>query len=211
MKTNKFFKEWEQNSFQIRESNVKNELDKDIQTISSLIYCTEIDAFTKVTFPNLKYKVVQEHFKVAIIKDFNSADFVALKDERRQNIEFLLKKPIVIFSDTTYKNKAQCNDLNVKLLLLTEKYKKMIAGKLKYGFGVMHEDINENNARVILAKKAGSKNYTVPLEIEKITLNKSQDTAMVITASRFEGKLLRFVKQEAIWKVDDTIWRLISD
>ena len=195
----KFFNAWEIETTKIVNQKVKNKLEKDIGKISELAFCQK--KIKNKRYPNLKYKIINKNIKISLVEDLDSPEFQEL------NSKFSLKTPRYIYKDSIFINRTKCNDSSLKLLILTDYYKKEINGKLKFGFGSFNEGKKLENARAILESEY-SRNYKIPEELNKITFNKNRDSAVVGISVVFGYRIKRYIKVNNTWQFDKTLLRL---
>jgi hypothetical protein len=193
----KFFSKWELESKQILSNNSKNQLEKNISEISSLITCNR--KLEKKTFPKLKYKIINKDIIVSMVMDLNDNDFKEI------NAPLSFRRAKYIFKDSIFINSATCNKSNQKLLILTDYYKKNILSKLRYGFSSFYKGKNDKNARVLLNRDHRSKSYEIIQKIGNMTFNKSQDSVIVDISRTYTLDRLRYVKVNDKWFFDKTI------
>ncbi|WP_452222101.1 hypothetical protein [Lacinutrix salivirga] len=198
-KADAFFNAWEVETENIVKQETENQLEKDIAEISKLVFCLETKQ--NIRYTNLKYKIVNKEIKVSLVEDLDSPDFKTFP------APYSLKTPKYIFKDSIFLNRPNCNEASLKLLILTDYYRKKINGKLKFGFGSFNQGKRLENARAILEREY-SKKYKIPKELSKITFNKNRDSAVVGISVIFGYRLKRFIKVNNNWQFDKTLLEL---
>lgn len=198
-KVDEFFSIWEIDTKNIVKQDSLNQIEIDISKISELIFCLEKKHDNR--YPNLNYKIVNKDVKVSLVEDLDSPDFKTF------SAPYSLKTPTYIFKDSLFFNRPNCHESSLKLLILTNHYKKKINGKLKFGFGSFNQGKRLENARAILAREY-SKKYKIPKELSKITFNKNRDSAVVGISVIFGYRLKRFIKVNNNWQFDKTLLEL---
>jgi hypothetical protein len=198
IKTEKLYNKWEQSTKTISRIKTTNKLEIDIQTLVNFQLCKydkEYINHLKTEFPNLKYRIVQDKIKVTMLDKLTTESYFFPKE--------------IIFKDSLFINRTNC-DNGLTTLILTEKYKNKVLGKLKYGFGSSSESKNKKNARAILESHHSSEYYRIPFKINEILFNKSIDSAIVITSSTYHENGEQFIRKEGKWVLDKEIYHSVE-
>lgn len=207
IKTDKFFEKWEQDSKKFSERKPASELEKALSEIVSIELCKNDQGYYN-DFPKLKYFVVQEKIKVSMSENFRAE--MALHSGKYDNFDILVDEKFK-FVDSIFYNRINCNNNYLKPLIFTSEYRKKALGKLRYGFGSSSFGRNKDNARVLLDSRYEKKYYGTPYRIENVRFNESIDSAMVSTASKFDGYGKLYIKENESWKFKKEIWHLSVD
>lgn len=208
--TSLFFNEWEKESLQIVSTPTKTDLEKNIQDISTILCCTP-KSEKGHRYPKIKYKIVNEHIKVAVVK--TSMNHPKFRKFTRKNLswdtlQLWNDEPKYWFEDSLFTNKPICDTNSLSPLLFFEKYQQIVPGKLKKGFG-SSSGINEKKALVVVESHHTNPQYfSSHFELNSITFNTTLDTAIVLVSSLYSGSEYRYVKKENIWVQDELLYHL---
>ena len=184
----RLYKKWEVESKAISEQKSTG-LESEIQKLIDNQLCNNNDdeyfVYQKKKFPKLKYRILQNKVKVTLVENLTNESY------------FHPEK--VIFKDSIFQNKINCGKTNLTPLILTNKYKTKILGKLRYGFGSSQEEKNKENARAILESHHSVEYYNLPFRIDEILINKSVDSAIVKTSSTYHEVGEIFINKKGKW------------
>lgn len=202
-----FFSKWEQDSEIIFNKRISKGLEIDVNQIATLELCENSKKDSYINYPNLKYSIVQENIKVSLserlTQTLNQLDF----NKQKQLSDFDEK---IIFNDSIFNYKLNCNSNSLKPLILTNEYKKKINGKLKYGLGSLIRGKNQENARAILEAHHTSNFFTLKYKINGIKFNQKKDSALVQTTNIYDSYGKLYVKENNTWKFVKEIYHLVE-
>ncbi len=198
----RFFQEWEEASIPInkKEYDKLSELEKSTYDIAKDQFCRKISESSNSDFPLLQYQIINNNIRVSLCEYFTY---------HNPGFEFLNENKL-IFKDSIINVKPECNDSQLKLLFVSNKFKKRAFGSLKYGFGSVNEGENKKNARAILEAHYSNRQYGVPFVLDHISFNRSMDSAYVVTGDTYSSNSFLYLKESDNWVLDRLLSELIE-
>jgi len=191
-KIEKFYKKWEEDTAIINSQKLNTPIEKAVQDIIEIELCKNQAKklqHLKKDFPKLKYQVLQDRVKVIYAKHFKKEEYGTGYYHEKN-----------IFKDSLFQVTTKCNHNDFKLLILKDKYKRKVSGRLKYGFGSYGKKRSKASARTILENHHTSPNYhELSLKINYLIFNKALDSMMTYMASVYNEWKNLYVKKNGKW------------
>ncbi len=188
----KFYSEWEAETEVISSQESNTAIEKAIRDIIEIEFCNnqaKKSQYLKTEFPKLKYQILQKNVKVIYAENLKKSDFSPAYHHQKS-----------IFKDSLFQIKAKCHHNDLKFLILKDKYKRKVFGRLKYGFGSLNKKRSLSNARVILESHHTNLNYySLPLKVNYLVFNKSLDSMVTHMASIYEEWNNLYIKENEKW------------
>ena len=195
--TKKFFQEWEKESNEIISSPLTSDLEKNIQELSNILFCSDKGQ----KYPHIENVIINETIKVSVTTSpMTHPDFMPLRTYSDSTIVFGWGLAKYEIRDSLFYNRPNCDSTQLTPLHFTNTLSEYLIGKPQ-----------SRVTKIIKARVAKRNNINYlepPVELETIIFNSLLDTAIVGIGIVSSFLVKRYIKTENAWKYDTTISRM---